>query len=576
MPKLNILGISCYYHDASACLIQDGKVTAAAQEERFTRKKHDTSFPLNSINFCLESQNVKIEDISCIAFYEKPLLKFDRFISQSIESFPKTVKLFLREVPFYFTEKLRVSRKVKKTLNYKGEVFFIKHHLSHAAGSFLLSPFKEAAIVTIDGVGEWETTTYGTGNGSKINLIKKIDFPHSLGLLYSTITAYLGFKVNDSEYKVMGLGAYGKKDRSKNKYYAKLSKVIDFKRDGSFSMNLEYFSYHHQDKMPSAGLCDLLEGKVRRAGSELQERHKDIAAALQMLYEDVFFNILNYVQKETGMENLVLGGGCALNSVANGKILRKTGFKNVWIPPDPGDGGSSMGAAAYGYSVILKRGRTETFNNPYLGPAYSDKEIKIFLEGKNIDYRFFQNKEEKIKTASKMIHEGKVIAWFQGNMEWGPRALGARSILADPTNPDMKDILNKKVKHRETFRPFAPVVCKEDVDIFFENDKPLPVPTEYMLMVYQIKKDYRDKISSVVHVDGSGRLQVIKRESNPEYYDLIKEFGKISGIPLLINTSFNVRGEPIVCTPDDAYECMMGTEIDCLFIGNYLVCKKEG
>lgn len=575
MPKLNILGISCYYHDASACLIQDGKLTVAAQEERFTRKKHDTSFPINAINFCLTSQNITIDNIHHVAFYEKPLLKFDRFLSQSIEGFPKTVKLFLREVPFYFTKKLRISKKFKKALKYKGEVFFLKHHLSHAATSFLLSPFKEAAIVTIDGVGEWETTTYGIGKNTKINLIKKIDFPHSLGLLYSTITAYLGFKVNNSEYKVMGLSAYGKMNRNKNDYYTKIRKVIDLKKDGSFSMNLDYFSYCYQKRMPSVKLCNLLGGNVRKAGSELEERHKDIAAALQMVYEDALFNILNCVQRETGIENLVLGGGCGLNSVANGKILKKTNFKNLWISPDPGDGGSSIGAAAYAYSVILRRNRTQPFCSPYLGPAYSNKEIKLFLEDKDICYHTFHNREEKIKTAARMIYEDKIIAWFQGSMEWGPRALGTRSILANPTNPDMKDILNKKVKHREVFRPFAPVVCREDVKTFFEIDELLPIPAEYMLMVYPIKNSYHDRIPAVTHIDGTGRLQVIKRESNPDYYDLIKEFGKLSGISILINTSFNVKEEPIVCTPHDAYKCMMGTGIDTLFMGDFLIYREE-
>lgn len=569
----NILGIGCYYHDSSAVLMRDGEVVAAAAEERFSRKKHDTSFPEEAIRFCLQSQDLEMDQIDYIAFYEKPVLKFERFISQTLEGFPKTTKLFLKNTPSWFTKKLRVPKKLKKEFGYKGELFFIPHHLSHAANSFLMSPYKEAAVVNIDGVGEWATTSYGVGGGNEVDLQKQINFPDSLGLLYSTITAYLGFRVNNSEYKVMGLSPYGKMDRNENEYYSKLKRVIDFNEDGSFAMDMKYFDYPYLERMPSGEMCELLEGPIRKFGGPLTQRHKDIAAALQMIYEDGLFNILNFAHRETGLSKLVLGGGSALNSVANGKIIENTPFEDFWIPPAPGDGGSAMGAAAYSFSCILEKGRPDKFENPFLGPGFSTDEIQLFLDENSINYTKL-NRGEKIEKAARMISEGKIISWFDGKMEWGPRALGARSILCDPTNPRMKEILNKKVKHREAFRPFAPVVCMDDVSDYFELENP-PTPSEYMLGVYQIKEDKRSEIPSVVHVNGSGRLQALRREINPDYYDLVKRFGEISGTPVLINTSFNVRGEPIVCNPLDGYKCMMGTGIDALFVDKFLILKDK-
>ena len=569
-----ILGISCYYHDSSAALLKDGKIVAAVQEERFTRKKHDTSFPVNSIKYCLSNQNISIKDIDYITFYEKPLLKFERLLYQHLQGFPKTIKIFIQSMPFWLTHKLRIAKIVKRELGYKKDIIFIEHHLTHAA-SFLISPFEEAAIVTIDGVGEWTTTTYGVGRGNEIRLIKEIKFPSSLGLLYSTITAYLGFKVNNSEYKVMGLSSYGDMNRKTNIYYEKLRKVLDLKNDGSFRMNMDYFIYQFYDRMPSKKLCDLLGGPIRKFNSEITQRHKDIAAALQILYEDVFIKILNHAYKETKCKNLVLGGGSALNSVANGKILSNTPFKKIWIQPDPGDGGSSIGGAVFLYNSILGKKRIFELKDASLGPEFSTKEIKNFLNKNKIKYQSFKNNRELVKKVAKLIHEENVMGWFQGRMEWGPRALGNRSILSDACNPKMRDILNLKVKHREKFRPFAPVVCEDDALKYFLCDKPVPKPTDFMLMVYPIKKQWRQKIPSVTHVDGSGRLQTIRKQQNPLYYNLIKEFGKLSGIPILINTSFNIRGEPIVCTPDDAYKCMMGTEIDYLVIDKFLIKKKN-
>ncbi|MAE13465.1 hypothetical protein CMO92_02785 [Candidatus Woesearchaeota archaeon] len=570
-----ILGISCYYHDSSAALLKDGVIVAAAEEERFSRKKHDNSFPIRAIKYCLASQNISIKDVKIVGFYEKPFLKFERLLSQHMDMFPLTLKTFLSSTPSWINQKLRVISKIRKSLKYKGDVLFIEHHLAHAASSFLVSPFKKAAIVTVDGVGEWTTTTYGVGDGSDIQLLKEIRFPHSLGLLYSTITAYLGFSVNNSEYKVMGLSPYGCMDRKKNPFYQKLRKVIDIKDDGSYRFDLRYFLFHYKDRMPSEKMCRLLGGPIRKDESEISKRHQDIAAALQMVLEDAMTLILNHAYKVTKCENLVMSGGVALNSVYNGKILRNTKFKKVWMQPNATDGGTSIGVASYIYYTLLDYKRSFVQRDAFLGPEFSREHIKHFLDRNGIVYSEFKNDKDLVKQTAQLIRKNNVIGWFQGRMEWGPRALGSRSILSDATNPDMQEILNLKVKHREKFRPFAPVVCEDDALKYFECDKPIPEPTDYMLMVYPIKKKWQKKIPAVTHVDGSGRLQTIRRNQNKLYYDLIKEFGKLSGIPILINTSFNIRGEPIVCTPFDAYKCMMGTGIDYLVMDSFLIKRDD-
>ncbi|MEK7186969.1 MAG: carbamoyltransferase [Patescibacteria group bacterium] len=569
-----ILGVACFYHDSSATLIKNGSVVAAAAEERFTRVKHDTSFPINAIRFCLEHERITINNVQHIAFYEKPLLKFERLIYQHLATFPLGYKTFLAAMPSWMREKLRVMKTIRKRLKFTGDVFFIPHHLAHAASSFLPSPFDKAAIVTVDGVGEWTTTTIGVGNKCDIRLIKEISFPSSLGLLYSTITAYLGFSVNNSEYKVMGLAAYGNQNPKDNQYYEKLKKVIDIKKDGSYRLNMSFFKFHWANRMPSQKLCCLLDGPVRSPETKITDRHKDIAAALQMILEETLDKILIYAHEITGCENVVLSGGVALNSVYNGKILRNTPFKRLWIQPDAGDGGTSLGAAVFVHTIILGRNR-ELLEDVYLGPEYSAKEIQAFLNQNNIKYSRFKNEEELIEKTAQLICGGQIVGWFQGRMEWGPRALGSRSILADPTNPGMRDILNIKVKHREEFRPFAPAVPRENASDYYECDEPLPEIADFMLMVYPTKKEWRDKIPSVVHVDGSGRLQTVREKSNPLYYKLIKQVGQKNGLPIVINTSFNVRGEPIVCSPQDAYNCMMNTEIDCLVIGPFLIFRKE-
>jgi carbamoyltransferase len=456
--SIYILGISCYYHDASAALLKDGVIIAAAEEERFTRVKHDASFPINALTYCLERQNITIQDIAYIGYYEKPLLKFERVLSQHIEMFPLSCKTFLSSLPSWINQKLRAVRTIKKNLLYTGNIFFIEHHLAHAASAFLVSPFKEASIVTVDGVGEWTTTAYGIGEGNSISLMKEIRFPHSIGLLYSTVTAYLGFSVNNSEYKVMGLAPYGTMDLKKNDYYKKLRNVIDIKEDGSFKLDMNYFTFHYTDTMPSKKLCGLLGGPVTKRGSEMTQRHKDIAAAVQLIAEEAMSKILRHVYDITGYDNLVLAGGVALNSVCNGKILRNSPFKKVWIQPNPSDGGTSIGAASYIYHTIMGHPRNYQMENAYLGPEFSTQTIQSFLTSTNINYSQFKDREELINTVAQLIYEDTVVGWFQGRMEWGPRALGARSILANPSNPNAKELLNSKVKHREKFRPFAPVV----------------------------------------------------------------------------------------------------------------------
>src|SRR3989344_1867626 len=554
MKNIFVLGISCFYHDSSATLLRDGVVVAAVAEERFTRIKHDTSFPVNAIVYCLENQNITIQDISYVGFYEKPLLKL---------------------MPSWINEKLMVRRIIRKKLKYAGDIFFIPHHLAHAASAFLVSPFKQSAIVTVDGVGEWTTATIGIGDNNSIKLIKEQVCPHSIGLLYSTITAYLGFHVNDAEYKVMGLSSYGLMDKDRNPYYQKLKRVIDIKKDGSYRLDFDYFVFHHADKMPSKRLCNLLDGPVRKPESVLTQRHKDVAAALQIILEEVMTKILKHAHHLTECENVVLAGGVALNSVYNGKILKNTLFKNVWIQPDAGDGGTSMGAALYVYNNLLRYDRKCVLENVYLGPEFSTRIVEQFLDENNIQYYQFKDDDELVSKTAKLIYEDNVVGWFQGRMEWGPRALGARSILANPLNPEMQDILNKKVKHREEFRPFAPAVLREKALKYFEVDDPLPAITDFMLMVYPTKKEWVGKIPSVIHVDGSARLQTVREKLNSLYYRTIKEFGRLSGLPIIINTSFNVRGEPIVCSPLDAYKCMMGTKIDYLVIEKFLISRKS-
>jgi carbamoyltransferase len=441
--------------------------------------------------------------------------------------------------------------------------------MAHAAASYLVSPFDRAAFLTVDGVGEWATTTYGTAQANQISMLKQISFPHSIGLLYSAFTAHLGFSVNNSEYKVMGLSPYGQPE-----YYDKVMKMIDVKQDGSYHLDMSYFVYHYKATMPSKKFLKEF-GPVRKPSEPVTHHHENIAASLQKVTEDVLIKMLEHLYRVSGEKNLCFAGGVALNSVANGKILSRTPFKNIFIQPAAGDGGTSIGVAFYIYNSILNNPRKFVMSHAYWGPGYSTEEIRKYLDDNKIVYSEFKDDKDIIKRTAELIKDNHVLGWFQGRMEWGPRALGARSILSNASNPEMKDILNLKVKHRERFRPFAPVVCVEDAPAWFECDMPIPLPTDYMLMVYPIKKEKQKLIPAVTHVDGSGRLQTIRREQNPRYYDVIKEFGKLTKVPILINTSYNIRGEPIVCTPHDAYRCMMGTGIDCLVMDKFLIWRKD-
>jgi len=565
MMYMNILGISCLYHDAAACLLKDGKVAAAAEEERFTRKKHEISFPINSINFCLKKGDIKIDDVDYISFYEKPIMKFDRILNSHLETFPKSFWTFFKTMPSWLNEKLRIPSMIRKKLKYDGEILFIDHHLAHAASAFLVSPFKKAAILTVDGVGEWATTTWGHGNGNEITLLKEIHFPHSLGLLYSTVTTYLGFKANNDEYKIMGLASYGKPI-----YLDKFEKIVDIKEDGSYQLDMDYFVYHYRLSMPSKKFIEEF-GPARKPKSPIDRRHMDIAASVQTTLEETLFKMLNHLHKKVKCNNLCMAGGVALNSSANGKIVKNTKFKKVFVQPAASDAGGSLGAAFYVYNTILGKKRNYIMDHVFLGPEFSTDEIRKYLKKNKIKFKEFENEDRLIEKAAKLVFENNIVAWFQGRMEWGPRALGNRTILANACNPDMKDIVNKKVKHREEFRPFAPSILFEEQKKYFKTGEYLP----FMLFTHLVKKKMRNKIPSVTHVNGTGRLQSVTKNQNPKYYKLIKEFKKLSKVPAVLNTSFNIKGTPIVCTPKDAYRCMMGTGIDYLVMDRFLITRRD-
>jgi carbamoyltransferase len=561
---LNILGISCFYHDSAACLVKDGRVVAAASEERFTRKKHDEGFPHEAVRYCLEAGGIQAGDLDYVGFYDKPVLKFERLISTYLSTFPRGFASYSKAMPVWLKEKLWIPSMIRKELGYKGKILFTEHHMSHAASAFLVSPFKEAAILTVDGVGEWATASYGVGKDRQIDLFREIRFPHSLGLLYSAFTYYLGFKVNSAEYKVMGLAPYGEP-----KYVDKVRQLIDIKDDGSFEMDMSYFSYHHGLRMVNGRFSRLFGGPVREPESKLEQHHKDIAASVQKVTEEIMLKMAGYLHRETGMENLCLAGGVALNCVANGRILREGPFKEIFIQPAAGDAGGALGVATYIYHSVLDQPRIESMEHAYLGPEYSESEIQAVLSKHAAPAKKLE-REDLVRDVAALIEGQTVIGWFQGRMEFGPRALGSRSILADARNPENKDVVNLKIKFRESFRPFAPTVLEEKISEFFEIDRPSP----YMLLVAPVREQKRI-IPSVTHVDHSARIQSINRRQNPLYYDLIKEFDKRTGVPVIINTSFNVRGEPIVCTPEDAYRCFMRTHMDYLVLGPYLLDKKE-
>ena len=522
-----------------------------------------------AIDFCLKEAGITPKEIDCVAFYDKSVLKFERLLDNYIAFAPRGLGSFISVIPKWLHKRLWVSDEIRKTLgNYRGPIIFPEHHLSHAAYTFFSSPFKESAILTVDGVGEWTTTSFGYASDETIKLTHDIRWPHSLGLLYSAFTYYLGFKVNDGEYKLMGLASYGEP-----KYFDLIMKeIIDVKDDGSFLLNMKYFSFAHGKVMVNNKFCDLFGIPVRKEDSKTEKIHFDIGASIQLVLEEILLKIVNHIQKQTGQKNLCLGGGVALNGVANGRILKEGSFKEIFIPPAPGDAGSAIGCALYAYYCYLKNPRVVHSgdemmpNHVYLGPQYSNDEIGKFLEFHNIPYKKYET-QDLIKETAKLISEQKVVGWYQGRMEWGPRALGNRSILGDPRSPKMKDIMNEKIKHRESFRPFAPSILEEHVSEYFD----LNMPSPYMLLVAKVKKP--DIIPAVTHVDGTGRIQTVSRKVNPLYYDLIQEFFKITGVPVILNTSMNVRGEPIVDTPEHAFNMILKTDMDYLVMGNYMVSK---
>ncbi|EQB63100.1 MAG: hypothetical protein RBG1_1C00001G0679 [candidate division Zixibacteria bacterium RBG-1] len=563
---MNILGISAFYHDSAACLIQDGKIVACAQEERFSRKKHDFSFPKNAIEFCLQKGKISVKDLNYVGFYEKPFIKFERILYTYLATFPRSLPSFLKAIPLWLKEKIWIPQTIKKELNYEGEILMIEHHFSHAASTFLVSPFQGAAILTIDGVGEWASATYGVGKDNQIEIFKELKFPHSLGLLYNAFTDYLGFRVNSDEYKVMGLAPYGEPV-----YYDLIMKeLVSLKDDGSFQVNMKYFAYDYGLKMTNANFEKLFGLPSRNSSEPIQKKHQDLAASIQKVTEETMLKMANFLNTETNLKNLCLAGGVALNCVANGRILRETEFENIFIQPAAGDAGGAVGVAAYIYNILLNNRRNFVWEDAYLGPDYSDSEIKQFLQQNQINFREY-SQAELIKYTAKLLAENRVIGWFQGRMEFGPRALGNRSILADPRKPENKDRVNKKIKFREEFRPFAPAILEEKVSEYFEIDCPSP----YMLLVAQVKPEKKDKIPAVVHVDGSARIQTVNRKQNALFYDLLKEFEKLTTCPVLLNTSFNLKGEPIVCTPQDAYLTFIRSGLDYLIMGNCVLNTKE-
>ena len=561
---MDILGISAFYHDAAACLLRDGEIVAAASEERFTRKKHDADFPEHAIRYCLDEGRVRVDDLAYVGFYEKPFVKFKRILYTHLACYPFSFRPFLKAIPSWMREKLIIPSLIRQKIGYDGQVLMTEHHLSHAASSYLLSPFREAAILTVDGVGEWSTATYGRGQGNDITLFKEIRFPHSLGLLYSAFTYYLGFKVNSAEYKVMGLAPYGQPT-----YYDKVRRLVDVQSDGSFHLDMTYFNYLTGLTMTNGKFDALFGAPVRPADAPIEQRHKDIAASVQRVTDEIMLQMASYIGKETGSRNLCLAGGVALNCVANGRILREGPFEHVYIQPAAGDAGGAVGVASYIYHTLLKHERSFVMRHAFTGPQYSEESIREFLSGNGIPFVEL-SRDDLLRRVAQLIVDQNVIGWFQGRMEFGPRALGNRSILADARNPENKDRVNLKIKFREGFRPFAPSVLAERCSEYFELEEPSP----FMLLVAQVRPNKR-VIPSVTHVDGSARIQTVERDTNPLFYDLIGEFDRLTGVPVIINTSFNVRGEPIVCTPADAYRCFVQTGMDYLVLGNCLLDKQQ-
>lgn len=591
---MDILGISCYYHDAAASLIRDGQLIAASEEERFSRKKHDFDFPKNAINYCLEAGGITGRDLDYVVFFEKPFRKLDRILATVLQTYPQSWKVFRESMITWVVDKLWVASTLEAELGVtKDKVLFSDHHLSHAASAYLCSPYDEAAILTVDGVGEWVTATYGMGKGSDIRLLKQMDFPHSVGLLYSAFTAFLGFEVNEGEYKVMGMAPYGVP-----RYMDKVWKVVRQNSDGSFALDMDYFSFHHSTDKTYNGRFAALFGDPRpsslhffTAGTgfpsyfgaqpgnynelcKLNQHYADIAASIQKVTEELLVGMARNLQKMTGQTKLCIAGGVGLNSVANTRILNETPFEEIFVQPAAGDGGGSLGAALWAYNTLLGKPRVFRMDNAYWGRHYNAGEIRSFLDGSNIPYQVYENEDRLLDRVVDHLKSGKVIGWYQGRFEWGPRALGNRSIIADPGNPDMKDIVNTKIKFREPYRPFAPSILAERAQDYFELEDPMRhYPARYMLYVVPVKEDKKHKLPAITHVDGTGRLQTVFRDQSPRYYSLIERFGQATGTPVILNTSFNLRGEPIVTTPANAFNTFSQSEMDALVLDNFIVEK---
>ena len=560
---MTILGISAFYHDSAAALVRDGQLVAAAQEERFTRKKHDFSFPIHAARFCLDQLGLKPDDLDAVAYYEKPFVKFERILLTYLGTFPRSFRSYSKAMPLWLKQKLWIPHLIRKELDYDGPIYFTEHHQSHAAAAFLVSPFEEAALLTLDGVGEWATATMGAGRGDQIKLLKEVHFPHSLGLFYSALTYYLGFRVNSAEYKVMGLAPYGEPE-----LMDKMQELIRFEPDGSFVLNMRYFSFDYGLTMTNRRFEKLFGKPRRHPEDELTDFHKAVAASGQKMLEDVVLNAARALKKETGQKRVCLAGGVALNSVANGRLLREGIFEEMFIQPAASDAGSAAGAAFFVANQLLGEPRRFEMIHAYWGTPEKAEETRAFLKQHAIPHTEL-SEPEILKQTARLLADGKIVGWFQGRAEFGPRALGNRSILADPRRKEMKDTINARVKFREAFRPFAPSVLEEKAGDFFDIDRPSP----FMLLVARVKQP--DKIPAVTHVDGTARLQTVSEDQNPRYYRLLQAFENETGVPVLLNTSFNVRGEPIVDTPKEAFVCFMRTGLDALVLGDFLLLKPD-
>ena len=592
---MDILGISCYFHDAAAALFRDGQLIAAAEEERFTRKKHDYEFPQHAIDFCLRTGGVRAADLDYVVFFEKPFIKFERVLLSTMQTFPRSHRVFREAMITWLGDKLWIKHHIQRRLGVSpSRILFSEHHLSHAASAFFCSPFEEAAILTVDGVGEWTTASLGIGRGTDIKLLKEIHFPHSLGLLYSAFTAFLGFEVNEGEYKVMGMASFGTP-----RYMDKVYKLIRVGSDGSFELNMDYFSFHYHTQKTFNRKFEELLGSPRDPNAHFftsasaypsyfgvrpadyaelgirNQHYADIAASIQAVTEEVMLKMAHQAHRETGLKRLCMAGGVALNSMANGRILRETPFEEIYIHPSAGDGGGAIGAALFAYHMVLGRPRKFIMEHAYWGEEHRPHEIEQFLKENAIPYQRFDDDEKLIERTVDQLQEGKVIGWFQGRFEWGPRALGNRSILADPRRPDMKDIVNTRIKFREPYRPFAPSVLVDRTSEFFDLPEPARhYPARFMLYVVNVKETKRDVVPAVTHVDGTARLQTVDRATAPRYYRLIERFGEATGVPVILNTSFNLKGEPIVNTPREAFRTFRISEMDALVLDHYLIEKR--